>query len=61
MIKKGIITMNNVELDVDVINSIIKNVIKEIVASKEQIFQIVDSIRNDYDDLKAELSDIRKK
>jgi two-component system sensor histidine kinase DegS len=51
--------LNNVKLDVDGINNIVKKVIDEIGSSKAQIFQIVDSIRSGYEDLKLELVQIK--
>jgi two-component system, NarL family, sensor histidine kinase DegS len=52
--------MNNTNLDADGINKIIKKVIKEIEASRGQIFQIVDSIRSEYEDLKSQLEEIKR-
>jgi two-component system sensor histidine kinase DegS len=51
--------LNNVKLDVEGINNIVKKVIEEIGSSKAQIFQIVDSIRSGYEDLKLELLQIK--
>lgn len=52
--------MNDINLDVDGINKIIKKIIKEIETSRDQIFQIVDSIRSEYEDLKLQLEKIKK-
>lgn len=52
--------MKNDKLDVGVINTIIKKVIEEIGSSKAQIFNIVDEIRGEYDDLKLELDNLNK-
>jgi two-component system sensor histidine kinase DegS len=52
--------MNDGRIDVNVINKIIKKVIEEIGSSKEQIFSIVSSIRNEYENLKVELVNIKE-
>lgn len=51
--------MSNAKIDVNGINIIVKKVIEEIGSSKEQIFQIVDSIRSAYENLKQELVHIK--
>ncbi|MCM8710244.1 sensor histidine kinase [Clostridium sp. SYSU_GA19001] len=52
--------MNNVELDIDAINKIIKKVIEEIGLSRGQILEIVDSIRIEQEGLKTQLVQIKK-
>ena len=51
--------MNNMDLDVNAINKIIKNIIGEIGSSRGQILNIVDNIRNDQENLKLELGKVR--
>ncbi|WP_310938389.1 sensor histidine kinase [Clostridium sp. SHJSY1] len=51
--------MNNMDLDVNAINKIIKNIMVEISSCKDQIFNIVDNIRTDQENLKHELKKIR--
>lgn len=48
--------MNDTELDAKDINQIIKKVLEEIGSSREQVFQIVDSIRADQENVMLELS-----
>lgn len=50
--------MNNVELDINNVNKIIKKIIGEIGSSREQVLLIVDNVRSDHDNLKLELSKI---
>ncbi len=47
--------MSNIDFDLNAINKIIKKTINEIGSSREQIFQIVDNIRNEYESLQMEL------
>ncbi|QXE21191.1 histidine kinase [Clostridium sp. 001] len=47
-------------LDVNAINKIIKNVIDEISSSRGQVLSIVDYIRKDHEDLKLKLDEIKK-
>lgn len=51
--------MNNADLDINKVNSIIKKIVSEIGESREQILVIVDNVRNNQQDLKAELEQIR--
>ena len=51
--------MNNIDLDVKGINKIIKKIIGEIGSSREDIFQIVDNIRTEQENLLLELAQIR--
>ncbi|ERI91504.1 putative sensor protein DegS [Clostridiales bacterium oral taxon 876 str. F0540] len=51
--------MNNVDLDVNLINKIIKKVIEEISSSRGQILDIVDNIRKEQEDLKFQLIQIK--
>lgn len=51
--------MNNMDLDVSVMNKIIKKTIEKIGLSREQILNIVDNIRKDQENLKLELAKIR--
>ena len=51
--------MNNLSIDIGHINGIIKKIIKQISNSREQILEIVDNIRIEYDNLKAEILVIR--
>jgi len=52
--------MNNLSIDIGHINGIIKKIIKQISSSREQILEIVDNIRIEYDNLKAEILVIRE-
>lgn len=52
--------MNNINLDINVINKIIKTIIGEIGSSREQILNIVDNIRQEKDNLLAELAEVRE-
>ncbi|WP_243124309.1 sensor histidine kinase [Clostridium sp. AWRP] len=52
--------MNNINLDINAINKIIKNVIDEISSSRGQVLSIVDYIRKDHEDLKLKLDEIKK-
>jgi len=51
--------INNMDLDVNAMNKIIKNTIVKIGSSREQVLNIVDSIRKDQENLKVELGEIR--
>lgn len=51
--------MNNVNLDVNVINKIIKNIIGAISSSRNQILNIVDNIRQEKENSKIELEKVR--
>ena len=51
--------MNNMHLDVNAMNKIIKNTIGKIGSSREQILNIVDNIRKDQENLKFQLSKVR--
>jgi two-component system, NarL family, sensor histidine kinase DegS len=51
--------MNNMDLDVNVMNKIIKNTIGKIGSSREQILNIVDNIRKDHESLKLQLGKVR--
>ena len=51
--------MNNMDLDVNAINKIIKNIIGEIGSSRGQILNIVDNIRKDKENLKLEIEKVR--
>lgn len=52
--------MNTKGVDVKSINNIIKKVIGEINSSREQIFNIVDSIRNEQEYLKYQLNEVKE-
>jgi two-component system, NarL family, sensor histidine kinase DegS len=52
--------INNMNIDVDAIKVIIKNTLGEINSSREQIFSIVDSIRNEKEDVKHRLNKLRE-
>ncbi|MGK0469008.1 sensor histidine kinase [Clostridium sp.] len=52
--------MNNLNIDVGHINNIIKKIIKQIGNSREQILEIVDNARIEYEHLKVELATIRR-
>ena len=47
--------MNKINLDVNVINKIIKNIIRAISASRDQILNIVDNIRQEKENSKSEI------
>ena len=51
--------MNNLNIDIGHINDIIKKIIHQISISREQILEIVDNVRTEYENLKAELKVIR--
>lgn len=51
--------MNNLNIDIGSINDIIKKIIKQISNSREQILEIVDNVRTEYEIQKAELLLIR--
>lgn len=51
--------INNTELDVNLINKIIKKVIESISSSRKQILDIVDNIRKDHEYWKLQLEKIR--
>ena len=51
--------MKNLSVDVGHINDIIKKIIKQISNSREQILEIVDNVRTEYENQKAELVLIR--
>jgi len=51
--------MNNLSLDIGNINCIIKKIIEQISNSREQILEIVDNIRIEYENLKDELEVIK--
>jgi two-component system sensor histidine kinase DegS len=51
--------LNNNDLDVNLINKIIKKVIEEISSSRQQILDIVDNIRKDQEFWKLQLEKIR--
>ncbi|HEX9058647.1 MAG TPA: histidine kinase, partial [Clostridia bacterium] len=51
--------INNKDVDINSINTIIKKVIGEINSSREQIFNIVDNIRNEKEELKRQLDEVR--
>jgi len=51
--------MNNLTIDIGHINDIIKKIIKQISNSREQILEIVDNVRIDYENQKSELALIR--
>ncbi|MFT5872942.1 MAG: two-component system sensor histidine kinase DegS [Clostridium sp.] len=52
--------MNNLSIDIEHVNKIIKNIINQISKSREQILEIVDNVRIEYENLKSELGVIRK-
>jgi two-component system sensor histidine kinase DegS len=52
--------MNNSNIDIGHINDIIKKIIKQINNSREQILELVDNARLEYENLKTELALIRK-
>jgi len=51
--------MNNLSIDIGHINDIIKKIIDQISDSREQILEIVDNVRAEYESRKAELDVIR--
>lgn len=51
--------MNNSNIDIGHINDIIKKIIKQISNSREQILEIVDNARIEYENLKTEIVAIR--
>ena len=51
--------MNNMELDVNTINKIIKNIIGAIGSSRGEILNIVDNIRKDKENLKLDIEKVR--
>ena len=51
--------MNNLSIDIGHINDIIKKIIQQISNSREQILEIVDNVRTEYENLKAELTVIK--
>lgn len=56
---KGEGTVSNLDLDVNNIKKIIRKIIEEIGASRDQIFSIVDNIRSEHDNLKHQLAEVR--
>jgi two-component system sensor histidine kinase DegS len=52
--------MNNSNIDIGHINDIIKKIIKQISNSREQILELVDNARVEYENLKTELVVIRR-
>ncbi|MEK6265095.1 MAG: sensor histidine kinase [Clostridium sp.] len=52
--------MNNSNIDIGHINDIIKKIIKQISNSREQILELVDNARLEYENLKTELVLIRR-
>ncbi|MGH4119672.1 sensor histidine kinase [Clostridium sp.] len=52
--------MNNSNIDIGHINDIIKKIIKQISNSREQILEIVDNARLEYENLKTEIVVIRR-
>lgn len=52
--------INNINLDIARINSIIKKIIEGIGSSREEVLKIVDSIRSDKESLRFELSRVKK-
>lgn len=50
--------MKNMEFETKGINKIIKKIIEELDSSREQIFEIIDSIRTEHENLSLELSKI---
>ncbi|WP_291632502.1 sensor histidine kinase [Clostridium sp.] len=51
--------MNNLSIDIGHVNEIIKKIIHQISNSREQILEIVDNVRVEYENLKEELMGIR--
>lgn len=52
--------MNNLNIDIGHINDIIKKIIQQISNSREQILEIVDNVRIEYENLKSEIIVIRE-
>lgn len=52
--------INNIDIDINGINKIIKKTISEINSSRDQIFNIVDNIRSENERLNIELAKIRE-
>jgi len=52
--------MNNLSIDIVHINDIIKEIIAQISNSREQILEIIDNVRIEYENLKSELVVIRQ-
>lgn len=52
--------MNNMDLDIDAINKIINNIMVKIGSSRDEIFNIVDSIKKDQEKLKFQLVKVKK-
>jgi len=53
--------MNNSSIDISHINNIIKKIIQQINNSREQVLEIVDNVRVEFENLKAELMLIRER
>lgn len=51
--------MNNIKIDTNEINKIIKKTIGAIDSSREEILKITDHIRNDYENLKLEIASLK--
>jgi len=51
--------MNNIKIDINEVNRIIKKVIGHINSSRGQILNIVENVRNEYENLKLELALIK--
>jgi two-component system sensor histidine kinase DegS len=51
--------MNSLSIDINHINSIIKKIISQISSSRNQILEIVDNARTEYENLKSEITLIR--
>lgn len=51
--------MNNKTIDISLINEISKKIILQIDASRQQMFEIVDNIRAEYESLKGQLAHIK--
>ncbi|HOJ10204.1 MAG TPA: sensor histidine kinase [Clostridiales bacterium] len=51
--------INNINLDISRINTIIKRIIEGISSSREEVLKIVDSIRNEQENVKLELCKIK--
>lgn len=58
ILNKGKGMMNNMDLDVNAMNKVIKNTIGKISSSREQILNIVDNIRKDQESLKLQLGKV---
>lgn len=50
----------NINIDIDGVNKIIKKIVGEIGSSRQQIFQIVESVRSEQESIKHELAQIKK-